>query len=176
MTAPDPDDQAAIDSALNDAEFPDDERGLTGVHDGPRDTGGAEGQTARDVFPEDNGVPEVSQDDSPTMARAEDPEFAPEPGDRDDHQTVDFGTTAYEQAAGESLTGRLEREVPDEAPDVRPAEDPDRAFAQLDQDEDTDRLSDSGTNRTGDDIEAFADAPVGGEGPEERAVHVIEGT
>ncbi|MCZ2814039.1 hypothetical protein O2W15_21635 [Modestobacter sp. VKM Ac-2979] len=172
MTDPD---RAARDSALNDAEFPDDERGLTGTADGPRGDVGPEGQTARDVFPEDNGIPEVSQDDSPTMARAEDPEFAPEPGDRQ-HQAVDFGTTAREQAEGESLSGRLEREVAEDASDVRPAEDPDRAFAQLDQDEDTDRLSDSGTNRTGDDVEAFADAPVGGEGPEESAVHVIEGT
>ena len=174
MTEPGPNDSGAIHSAQNDAEFPDDERGLTGVHEGGAP--GSQGQTARDVFPEDNGVPEVSQDDSPTMARAEDPEFAPEPGDRDDHQTVDFGTTAYEQSTGESLSGRLEREIPDEAPDVRPAEDPDRAFAQLDQDEDTDRLSDSGTNRTGDDVEAFADGAVGGEGPEESAVHVIENT
>ena len=176
MTEPDPTDKAALDSALNDAEFPDDERGLTGTPDGSRGDVGPEGQTARDVFPEDNGIPEVSQDDSPTMARAEDPEFAPEPGDREDHQTVDFGTTASEQAEGESLSGRLAREVPDDASDVRPAEDPDRAFAQLDQDEDTDRLSDSGTNRTGDDVEAFADAPVGGEGPEESAMHVVEGT
>ena len=173
MTAPDANDQAAIDSALNDAEFPDDERGETGARDGVTGDVGPEGQTARDVFPEDNGIPEVSQDDSPTMARAEDPEFAPEPGDRQ-HQAVDFGTTAREQAEGESLSGRLDREIPEDAPDVRPAEDPDRAFAQLDQDEDTDRLSDSGTNRTGDDVEAFADAPVGGEGPEESAVHVVE--
>ena len=41
-----------------------------------------EGQTARDIFPEDEGIPEVSQDDSPTIARAEDPEFAPLPGER----------------------------------------------------------------------------------------------
>jgi hypothetical protein len=59
---------------------------------------------------------------------------------------------------------------------VRPAEDPQRPFAQLDQDQDTDEYSDSGTNRTGDDMEAFADAPVGGEGPEESAVHIIETT
>ena len=26
-----------------------------------------EGQTARDVFPEDEGIPETAQDDSPTM-------------------------------------------------------------------------------------------------------------
>jgi hypothetical protein len=180
MTQPDPNDRAAVDSALNDAEFPDDERGLTGTRDDAfadtGSTGGAEGQTARDVFPEDNGVPDVSQDDFPTMQSNEDPQFAPEPGDRESHQTVDFGTTAYEQAEGESLSGRLERELPDEQPGVRPAEDPDRAFAQLDQDQDTDPLSDSGTNRTGDDVEAFREAPVGGQGPEESAVHLVEGT
>jgi len=73
-----------------------------------------EGQTARDIFPEDEGVPEVSQDDSPTTARNEDPEFAPLPRD-DAGVTVDFGTTAIEQSEGESLTGRLAREVPDSA-------------------------------------------------------------
>ena len=175
----DPDDQAARDSALNDAEFPDDERGLTGVDEerfAEIGATGGEGQTARDVFPEDNGVPDVSQDDFPTMQRSEDPQFAPEPGDRESHETVSFGTTAREQSEGESLSQRLAEEIPDDTPDVRPAEDPQRAFAQLDQDEDTDPLSDSGTNRTGDDVEAFADAPVGGQGPEESAMHVIEGT
>lgn len=177
MTGPDPQDQAASDSARNDAEFPDDERGLTGVDEqAVADTAATEpeGQTARDVFPEDDGVPDVSQDDFPTTQENEDPQFAPEPGDRDGHRTVDFGTTAREQADGEALSGRLEREVPDDVPGVRPAEDPDRAFAQLDQDSDTDPLSDSGTNRTGDDVEAFADAPVGGQGPEESAVHVVD--
>ena len=134
-----------------------------------------EGQTARDVFSEDEGLPEVAQDDSPTQERAEDPQFAPLPGERPGAST-DFGTTAREQSEGESLSGRLERELPDDVPDVRPAEDPNRAFAQLEQDQDTDPLSDSGTNRTGDDLEAFADAPVGGESPEEAAVHVIEST
>jgi hypothetical protein len=179
MKEPDPEDRAAIDSARNDAEFPDDERGITGVDDAAfRDTGatGPEGQTARDVVPEDNGVPDISQDDFPTMQFNEDPQFAPEPGDRDSHQTQDFGTTASEQSQGESLSGRLEREIPDDDPGVRPAEDPSRAFAQLDQDQDTDGWSDSGTNRTGDDVEAFADAPVAGEGPEESAVHIIETT
>src|SRR6476659_6383579 len=132
-----------------------------------------EGQTARDIFPEDEGLPEVSQDDSPTMERAEDPEFAPLPGERPG-ASVDFGTTAEEQAEGESLDGRLAREIPDDAPDVRPAEDPQRADAQLEQDLDT-AGSDSGTNRTGDDVEATADAAIGGEGPEESAVHVIDG-
>ncbi|MCW2634545.1 MAG: uncharacterized protein JWQ99_912 [Blastococcus sp.] len=133
-----------------------------------------EGQTARDIFPEDEGIPEVSQDDSPTMERAEDPEFAPLPGERPGAST-DFGTTAFEQAEGESLDGRLAREIPDDAPDVRPAEDPQRAMGQLEQDTSTTPDSDSGTNRTADDIEATADVPVGGEGPEESAVHLTDG-
>src|SRR4051795_6630500 len=132
-----------------------------------------EGQTARDIFPEDEGLPEVANDDSPTSELAEDPEFAPLPGERPG-ASVDFGTTSEEQADGESLEGRLAREIPDDAPDVRPAEDPQRADAQLEQDLDT-MDSDSGTNRTGDDMEATGDAPIGGEGPEEAAVHLTDG-
>jgi hypothetical protein len=133
-----------------------------------------EGQTARDVFPEDDGIPEVSQDDSPTQERAEDPQFEPMPGERA-NSTVDFGTTAFEQAEGESLDSRLAREIPDDAPDVRPAEDPSRAEAQLEQDLDTTPHTDSGTNATADDVEATADPAVGGEGPEASAVHITEG-
>jgi hypothetical protein len=133
-----------------------------------------EGQTARDIFPEDNGIPDISQDDSPTIYANEDPEFAPEPGERA-AAAADFGTTAREQSEGESLTGRLERELPDDAPDVRPAEDPDRATTQLEQDTSTTPDSDSGTNRTADDVEATADLPVGGESAEEAAVHVTDG-
>ncbi len=131
-----------------------------------------EGQTARDIFPEDEGIPEVAQDDSPTMERAEDPEFAPLPGERPG-ASVDVGTTSLEQAEGESLDDRLAREMPDDAPGVRAAEDPQRADAQWEQD--TTPPTDSGTERTADDIEATADAPVGGEGPEESAVHIIDG-
>ena len=58
-----------------------------------------EGQTARDIFPEDEGIPEVSQDDSPTQERAEDPQFAPLPGERPT-ATVDFGTTAARAGRG----------------------------------------------------------------------------
>lgn len=134
----------------------------------------AEGQTARDVFPEDEGVPETAQDDSPTMERAEDPQFEALPGEHAT-ATTDFGTTAAEQAEGESLDGRLDRELPDDTLDVRPAEDPQRAGVQLEQDLDTTPRSDSGTNRTADDVEAAGDAAVGGEGPEESAVHVIDG-
>src|SRR5687768_15161803 len=60
-----------------------------------------EGQTARDVFSEDEGIPEVAQDDSPTQERAEDPQFAPLPGERPG-ASADFGTTAFEHAEGES--------------------------------------------------------------------------
>jgi hypothetical protein len=173
MTEPDPTDRGAVHSALNDTDFPDDERGLTGTRD---DTGstGPEGQTARDVFPEDNGVPDVSQDDFPTMQRSEDPQFAPEPGDRESHQTVGFGTTAFEQSEGKSLSGRLEEEISDDVPDVRPAEDPGRGLGQLEQDYDTTPDTDSGTNRTADDVEASRDPVVGGEGPEETAMHVVD--
>src|SRR3954471_23985201 len=120
-----------------------------------------EGQTARDVFPEDNGIPEVSQDDSPTMARSEDPEFAPEPGERPS-ATLDFGTTAAEQSEGESLTGRLAREIPDDVPGGRAAEDPRRARLQVEQDTPTPPETHSGPNRPADDVEATADLPVGG--------------
>ena len=131
-----------------------------------------EGQTARDIFPEDEGIPDVAQDDSPTMERSEDPEFAPLPGERPG-ASLDVGTTSLEQAEGESLDGRLAREMPDDAPGVRAAEDPQRADAQWEQD--TTPPTDSGTERTADDIEATADAPVGGEGPEESAVHLTDG-
>ena len=133
-----------------------------------------EGQTARDIFPEDDGVPEVAQDDSPTQERAEDPQFEPLPGERA-NASVDFGTTAFEHSEGEALDGRLARELPDDAPDVRPAEDPDRGVGQLEQDTSTTPDTDSGTNRTADDVEATADPSVGGEGPEQTAMHVTEG-
>src|SRR3954470_24286202 len=125
----DPNSSGASHSAQNDAEFPDDERGLTGTRDEVRRATGStgpEGQTARDVFPEDNGIPDVSQDDFPTIQRSEDPEFAPEPGNRESHATVGFGGTAFEQQEGKPLSGRLEEEIADDVPDVRPAEDPGR--------------------------------------------------
>ncbi len=166
------DQSGALHSAQNDADFPDDERGLTGVAD-DAGTPRPEGQTARDVFPEDEGIPEVAQDDSPTMQSAEDPEFAPMPGE-DPGAVTDFGTTAREQSDGESLSGRLDREVPDVQPGVRVAEDPQAAEMQLEQDTSTSFDTDSGTNKTADDVEATADRRAGGEGPEEAAVHAID--
>jgi hypothetical protein len=170
-------DQAARDSALNDAEFPDDERGLTGTTDA--DTSGTDpaGQTARDISYEDDGVPDIADDDHPTEAGAEDPEFAPVPGERA-NATADFGTTAFEQAEGESLSGRLDREVPDTgvdtADDVRAAESHDRTVPQLSQDGVSEQ-ADSFTDSVTDDVTAAADDPTGGEGPEERAVHLTDG-
>lgn len=135
-----------------------------------------EGQTARDISYEDDGVPEIADDDIQTAALAEDPQFAPVPGERPGAST-DFGTTAREQAEGESLDARLDREVPDvlEQADVRAAESPERTVPQLDQDVDADPRDDSGTERVGDDVVATGEAPTGGEGPEERAVHVTDG-
>ena len=133
-----------------------------------------EGQTARDVFPEDEGLPEVAQDDSPTQERAEDPQFEPLPGEQA-NASADFGTTAFEHSEGEPLEGRLARELPDDAPDVRPAEDPNRPAVQLEQDLNTTPDTDSGTNRTADDMEATGDPVVGGEGPEAGAVHLTDG-
>src|SRR3712207_2855161 len=131
-----------------------------GTTDGTTQT---EGMTARDIFPEDDGIPEVAQDDSPTMMRAEDPQFQALPGEQP-VAADDFGPPPFEQPQGESLTDRLAREIPDDPPDVRPAEDPSRAGVQLEQDLDTPPRTDSGTTRTADDIEATADPVIGGEG------------
>ena len=170
-------DRAARDSALNDAEFPDDERGVTGTVDA--DTSGTEpeGQTARDISYEDDGVPDIADDDHPTEELAEDPEFAPVPGERPGAST-DFGTTAYEQSAGESLSGRLDREEPDTGldptDDVRAAESHDRTVPQITQDGGSDQ-ADSFTDSVTDDVTASSEDPTGGEGPEERAMHVTDG-
>jgi hypothetical protein len=135
--------------------------------------GPSEGQTARDISPEDDGIPDL-QDGTPGQDWAEDPEFAPVPGDRP-NASVDYGTTALEQSEGESLDARLAREIPDGAPDVRPAEDPARHAPQFEQDLDTTPPTESGTERTADDIEATADPFAGGEGPEEAAMHITDG-
>lgn len=135
-----------------------------------------EGQTARDVSYDDDGVPDIADDDHAGAAAAEDPQFAPVPRERAG-ASVDVGTTAAEQSEGESLDGRLAREEPDvdERPGVRAAESPERTVPQLDQDADADLADDSGTDTVGDDVVATGEAPTGGEGPEERAVHVTDG-
>jgi hypothetical protein len=63
---------------------------------------------------EDEGIPDL-QDGTPQQQWAVDPQQAPLPGDRP-IAIDDFGTTAEEQREGESLTGRLAREVPEEQP------------------------------------------------------------
>jgi hypothetical protein len=131
-----------------------------------------EGQTARDISFEDNGIPDL-QDGSPEQQWNEDPEFLPQPGERPG-ASVDFGTTAFEQSQGESLSGRLDREVPDDTADVRPAEDPRRPAVQIHQDDESTPLDDSGTNRTADDVLAVAEDSTGGQGPEESAMHIVE--
>ena len=171
-------DQAARDSALNDAEFPDDdERGLTGTVDADTGPTDPEGQTARDVSYEDDGVPDIADDNHSTESLAEDPEFAPVPGERA-NASVDVGTTAREQAEGESLSGRLDREQPDvgldPTDDVRAAESHDRTVPQISQDGVSDR-ADSFTDSVTDDVIASGEDPIGGEGPEERAMHLTDG-
>ena len=177
MTEQDPTDRAAIDSARNDAEFPDDERGLTGV---PADVDHAtdpEGQTARDISYEDDGVPDIADDDHQTAALAEDPQFAPVPGERPG-ASADFGTTAFEQSQGEPLSGRLQREETDDGldptDDLRAAETHDRTVPQIEQDGVSDR-ADSFTDTVTDDVVATGEDPTGGEGPEARAMHLTDG-
>lgn len=98
---------------------------------------------------EDEGIPDL-QDGTPEQEQAVDPQRIPVPGERP--QAVDdFGTTADEQAEGESLDLRTDREVPEEqpmfggggAPTARPADEtqPD----ELDQSDDLDAVTaDSG--------------------------------
>ncbi|MFC4059599.1 DUF5709 domain-containing protein [Planomonospora corallina] len=63
---------------------------------------------------EDEGIPDL-QDGTPQQQWAVDPQEAPLPGD---HPVAveEFGTTVDEQIQGESLDGRLDREVPEEQP------------------------------------------------------------
>jgi Family of unknown function (DUF5709) len=72
---------------------------------------------------EDEGIPDM-QDGTPQQQWAVDPQEAPLPGDRP-MAIDDFGTTVQEQIEGESLEGRLQREVPEEQPEfgVDPAEE-----------------------------------------------------
>lgn len=112
---------------------------------------------------EAEGVPDLGDHADPTEVQTEPP-----------HDTAiavdDFGTTAAEQRAGESLTGRLERELPDvQVTDVAPAED-ERAGQGVG------RLvePDEGV-RADTDPEAFAEdvgTDLGGYSAEESAMHI----
>jgi hypothetical protein len=63
---------------------------------------------------EDEGIPDL-QDGTPEQQWAVDPQEAPLPAD-EPVAVDDYGTTNEEQIQGESLTGRLGREVPEEQP------------------------------------------------------------
>jgi hypothetical protein len=63
---------------------------------------------------EDEGIPDL-QDGTPGQQWAVDPQEAPLPAD-EPIAVNDFGTTDDEQIQGESLTGRLSREVAEEQP------------------------------------------------------------
>jgi hypothetical protein len=63
---------------------------------------------------EDEGIPDL-QEGTPAQQRSSDPQEAPLPGDAP-VAVDDYGTTNEEQAQGETLAGRLDREVPEEQP------------------------------------------------------------
>ncbi|GAA3447156.1 DUF5709 domain-containing protein [Planomonospora venezuelensis] len=71
---------------------------------------------------EDEGIPDL-QDGTPQQQWAVDPQEAPLPGDRP-MAVDDFGTTVDEQIQGESLEGRISREVPEEQPMFGVADEP----------------------------------------------------
>ncbi|GAA5077568.1 hypothetical protein HNP84_004051 [Thermocatellispora tengchongensis] len=72
---------------------------------------------------EDEGIPDL-QNGTPQQQWAVDPQEASLPGDSP-AALDDYGTTQEEEIAGESLDGRLSREIPDEQPayDERAPED-----------------------------------------------------
>ena len=145
----------------------------------PRDeearTTQTEGQTARDIFPEDDGIPEVAQDDSPTHASAPRTRSSPRCPASGRPPASTSAPPPLEQAEGEPLDGRLAREVPDDAPDVRPAEDPQRAGAQLEQDLDTTPPTDSGTDAHRRRHRGHRRRAGRRRGPRGGAVHVTDG-
>ncbi|GII00301.1 DUF5709 domain-containing protein [Planobispora takensis] len=89
---------------------------------------------------EDEGIPDL-QDGTPQQQWAVDPQEAPIPGDRP-MALDDFGTTVDEQIQGESLEGRIRREVPEEQPVF--GVDPGQRAGRMDDDRDDLELSASG--------------------------------
>ncbi|MEV4800575.1 DUF5709 domain-containing protein [Nonomuraea sp. NPDC049421] len=63
---------------------------------------------------EDEGIPDL-QDGTPQQQWAVDPQEAPLPAD-EPVAVEEFGTTDDEQIQGESLSGRLDREMPEDKP------------------------------------------------------------
>lgn len=66
--------------------------------------------------PEEEGIPDL-QDGSPEQYLASDPEQMPVPGDEAGASEA-WGTTPFEQQAGEPLAQRLAEEEPDPDPDA----------------------------------------------------------
>lgn len=127
---------------------------------------------------EAEGIPEIADDTSPERERVEDPEEVALPGEQP-IAVDDFGTTAGEQAAGESLDGRLAREEPDPALDLE-APGPDLATAayapDADGGEDVGRIvePDEGahTDEEKDAVGLDAGGDIPGLSAEESAMHV----
>lgn len=69
---------------------------------------------------EEEGIPDL-QDGTPGQQRAVDPEEAPVPGDQP-AAVDDYGTTVDEEVQGEPLASRLDREEPEEEPDLAAGE------------------------------------------------------
>ena len=171
-------DQAARDSALNDAEFPDDERGLTGTL-GPRGrqhrARGADGPRRllrgrrrpghRRRRPPDRG-PRPRTRSSPRC-----PASAPD-------ASVDFGTTASSSPRASRCPAGWTARSPTSGwtrPTTSAPRRPTTATVpQITQDGVSDQ-ADSFTDSVTDDVIASGEDPIGGEGPEERAMHVTDG-
>jgi hypothetical protein len=90
--------------------------------------------THRDPDPgselEAEGVPDMSDVDTPQRISGDTHEMIPPPGD-EPGASVDFGTTAEEERQGESLDGRLAREEPDRPP--RPGDEAAHRFVAPDE-------------------------------------------
>ncbi|TDE38067.1 hypothetical protein E1295_34040 [Nonomuraea mesophila] len=110
---------------------------------------------------EDEGIPDL-QDGTPQQQWAVDPQEAPLPAD-EPVAVEDFGTTDDEQIQGESLSGRLEREVSEEQPMFGMEEPAGRLVA-----------PDEGTRADAepDEVAMEAGPDAGGFTAEEAAMHV----
>lgn len=121
---------------------------------------------------EEEGIPDL-QEGTPEQQWASDPQEAPVPGD--EPAAVDeWGTTVREQAEGEPLDLRLEREEADSPGPDRSADTPGNLYDPTSEHAGRLVAPDEGT-RPDDEPTMVADdvgADGGGYGPEERAMHV----
>ena len=134
-----------------------------------------EGQTARDIFPEDDGIPEVAQDDSPTQERAEDPQFAPLPGEQPDaHRRLRHHRRSSRPRASRSTAGWPARSRTTRPTSARPRTR-DRAGAQLEQDLDTTPTPTRAPTAPPTTSRPPPTRPSAARAPRRRAVHVTDG-